>query len=98
MTLRVSDPMDGHSTGRLPQEADASRSRKLRPMSGAAQAFGAAALGAVAIGVLAIGAVAIGRLAIGRARIRRLEIGELVVRHLRVTEEFHAPPNPDPED
>lgn len=55
------------------------------------QILGALAIGAVAVGAVAVGALAIGTLAVGRARIRRLEIDELVVRKLRLTEEWQVP-------
>jgi hypothetical protein len=96
MSLHVSDPTDQRLTS-LPEEANVSHSRELRPRSATSNAIGALALGAVALGALAIGALAIGRLAIGRARIRRLEIDELVVRKLRVTEQLRTPPKSGPE-
>jgi predicted nucleic acid-binding protein len=56
-----------------------------------AVAFGALALGALTIGALAVGALAIGKLGIRHARLGRVEIDELVVRKLRVTDEFEEP-------
>ena len=60
----------------------------------AGHALGAVAVGAAALGAVAVGALAVGRLAVGQARIRRVEIDELVVRRLRITEEFEVPPGP----
>jgi hypothetical protein len=98
MKLRNRDPIDQRCTRESsPSGSNASRSRELQAMRHTSHAFGALALGAIAIGAVTIGALAIGRLAIGSARIRRLEIDELVVRQLRVTEEFQAPLKPGPE-
>jgi hypothetical protein len=95
--MRVRDSIDRSFARAAAQESERLRVREALTSSTAAQAIGAFALGAVAIGALAIGALAIGRLAIGRARIRRLEIDELIVRRLRVVEQFEAPPQPEPE-
>src|SRR5262245_41690115 len=86
-------------TARDPMKPFFVRSRAVPALATGAQAHvavppGTVALGALAIGALAIGALAINRLVVGRARIRRLEIDELVVRRLRVTEEYTTPPPP----
>ncbi len=65
-----------------------------RAVSLVGHALGAAAIGAAALGAVAVGALAVGRLFVGRAQIRRLEIDELVVRRLRITEEFLVPDGP----
>jgi hypothetical protein len=96
MTLHNRDPIDRHQSRDDPDEAAALRPRAFSRLSVASQSVGALAIGAIAIGALAIGALAIGRLAIGRARIRRLEVDELVVRRLRVINEFKAPPEAGP--
>ena len=61
-------------------------------------ALGAAAIVAAALGAAAVGAVVVGRLVVGQARIRRVEIDELVVRRLRITEEFSVPDGPGSKD
>lgn len=69
-----------------------------RAVSLVGHALGAVAVGAAALGAIAVGALAVGRLAVGQARIRRVEIDELVVRRLRITEEFSVPQSPGSKD
>jgi hypothetical protein len=73
------------------------RANELQTIGGRSPTVRALAFGAIALGSVAIGALAIGRLVIGRARIRRLEIDEVIVRRLRITEDFQAPGIAEPE-